>query len=337
MAGIVHVKKRLEAISRRFPVEQDYCSGDFLPRIPVSFLSDFVVRHSKPSILRLDELAMNAPDDELPPEVELVLQADEQYLIKFFAVRSPDKMITKRNADPSIDYETERTLLIRQRMDIRLEYLRIKQVLRNPALMTNQSTLLPAQKWDVPGSPQNTPVTTGRNIVTQIKLLNGGNLPNKIRFTTPVKNAIVATEEFKDYVKFNVLDKSRPIGDEELIAAVWGLPSGVVKTSDATYNKANVNATPVYKTFLGADTVFAYVTAPGIRTYGLGERYTFSGYSSDPYTIIAVPQYQRGIFPGEDLRGIAGEDPHIGNPDSGYLLQGCITPGGTFDTGNFTD
>lgn len=337
MAAVVHVNKRLEDISVRFPAEQDFCGADFFPRKPVDHLTDFIVHHSKANILRLDDLAMNAPDDELPPEVEIVLQADDTYTVAFFAVRSPDKMITKRNADPAVDYDVERTILVRQRMDNRLEYLRTKQRVRDTSKVTNNTSLTSAQKWDNTSSSSSTPVSTPRAIVTNMKLLNGGNLPNVVRFTSPVKNAIVGSEEFKDYVKFNVLDSSRPIGDEELIAAVWGLKSGTVRCSDATYNKANAASTASYVTFLGPDAIFAYVTAPGIRTYGAGARFTFSGYSSEPFAIINVPQYQRGIFPGEDIRGIAGEDPKIYNPDSIYLIQNCIVPGGVFDPGNFTN
>lgn len=334
MPGIVHVKKRLTDISVRFPTEQKYCGQDFFPRKNVEHLSDFIVKWNKANILRLDELAMSAPDDELPPEVELIPQADDSYQCRVYAVRAPDKVITRRNADPALDYDVERTYHVRTRLDIRLEYLRIKQVLRSTAIMVNNLTLSAAQRFDNTSSGANLPVSIIRNIITQMKVLNGGNPPNVIRMTTFVKNAIVQSEEFKDFTKFNVVNSANPIGDEALMDAVFGVPPGTVQCSDATYTiaaptvppttAAQTAGAPVYRTFLGSDIVFAYVVPPTIRTYGLGADFRFSGYNTDPYAIITVPQYQRGAIPGEDIRGITITDPHVYNVDSGFLLKGCV-------------
>lgn len=324
MPAIVHVKKRLTDISVRFPSEQAYCGMDFFPRKQVDHLSDFITKWNKANILRLDELALSAPDDELPPEVELVLDADDTYQCRVYAVRAPDKVLTRKNADPSLDYDVERTLHVKNRLDTRLEYLRVKQVLRSTASMTNNATLTAAQRFDNVSSAQNVPVSRGRAIVTAMKNLNGGNAPNCVRMTSFVKNAIVQSEEFKDFTKFNVSDRAHPIGDEDLIASVWGLANGTVKTSDATYNTATAGNPASFKNFLGSDIVFAYTANPGIRTYGLGAEFRFSGYNTDPYSIISVPQFNRGAIPGEDIRGLAILDPHIYNADSGYLLKGVV-------------
>lgn len=323
MPGIVHVKKRLGDISFRFPPEQNFCGSDFFPKKNVEHLSDFITRWNKANALRLDELAMSAPDDELPPEVELVLDSDDSYQCRIYAVRSPDKVITKKNADPSIDYDVERALMVRQRLDQRLEYLRINQTLRNTAIMTNNKTLTVAERFDGTG-PQVLPVSMGRAVVTQMKLLNGGNAPNVVRMTTFVKNAIVQSEEFKDFTKYNVASAASPVGDEDLLSLVWGLPSGTVKTCDAVYNTASAPRAFSGKAYLGSDIVFAYVVPAGLRTYGLSTEFRFSGYNTDPYAILSVPQFGRGALPGEDIRGISICDPHVINADSGFLLKGCV-------------
>ena len=341
MPGIVHVRKRLTDISMRFPPEQQYCGGDYFPRKPVEHLSDFIVRWSKANILRIDDLALSAPDDELPPEVELQLSADDSYQCRVYAVRSPDKVITKKNADPAIDYDVERALHCRQRLDTRLEYLRLNQTLRSTTVMTNNRTLTAAERWDNATSTSNTPVSLGRSIVTNMKLLNGGNSPNVVRMTTHVKNAIVASEEFKDFTKWwlgnsGSVGGSIPIGDEELIGTIWGLAPGAVKCCDATYNVSAAGATASYRAFLGSDVIFAYVVPAGIRTYGLSTEFRFSGYNTDPYAIISVPQLQRGAIPGEDIRGISICDPHVLNADSGYLIKGAVdTTSSTY--GGFLD
>jgi len=338
MPAAVHVKKRLTDISVRFPAEQYYVGKDFFPTKQVPHLTDFIPKWSKSNILRLDELAMSAPDDELPPEVELILQADDSYQCRVYAVRAPDKIITKRNADPALDYDVERALHIRQRLDVRLEYLRVKQVLRSTSIATNNQTLSAAQQFDNQTSSQNLPVSLPRGIIAQMRHLNGGHPPNVVRMNTFVKNAIVQSEEFKDFVKFHVADKSQPIGDEEMIASVWGLPSGSVKCSDAVYNiaaptippsTATQTSTGPSRAFLGSDIIFAWVVPPGLRTYGMGAEFRFSGYNTDPYAVIGVPQYNRGVLPGEDLRGISIVDPHVYNADSLFLLKTCVNTAST--------
>lgn len=324
MPGYVHVKKRLTDISMRWPAEQKFCGTDFFPRKPVENLTDQILKWSKANVLRLDELAMSAPDDALPPEVELVMGPDDSYQCRVYAVRSPDKVITKKNSDPAVDYDVERALLVKQRLDQRLEYLRVKQTLRSTAVMTNNTTLTAGQKWDNKTSADNTPVALGRTVVTNLKLLNGGNTPQVVRMTTHVKNAIVTSEEFKDFYKFNVATQGKLVGDEDAIANAWGLEAGSVATCDAVYAYAAAGAPEVYKTFLGSDVVFAYVVPAGMRTYGLSTEFRFSGYNTDPYAILSVPQLSRGALPGEDIRGISICDPHIMNADSGYLVKACV-------------
>lgn len=336
MPGIVHVKKRLTDISVRFPPEQLMCGLDFFPRKNVEHLSDFIVKWSKANVLRLDELAMSAPDDALPAEVELVMSADDQYQCRVYAVRAPDKVITKRNADPALDYDVERAVLVRQRLDQRLEYLRVNQTLRATSVMTNNTTLTAAQRWDNLTSADSTPVSLGRSIVTQMKLLNGGNSPNVVRMSSHVKNAIAQSEEFKDFTKFNVVTPAAPIGDEDLISLVWGLAPGSVRTCDASYNAAAAGATPSYRAFLGSDVIFGYVVPAGIRTYGLSTEFRFSGYNTDPYAILSVPQLTRGAIPGEDIRGISILDPRVLNADSGYLIKGAVDTAAT-QYGGFLD
>jgi hypothetical protein len=324
MPSYVHVKKRLTDISVRFPPEQEMCGLDFFPRKNVEHLSDFILNWNKGNILRLDELAMSAPDDALPAEVELILDADDSYACKVYAVRSPDKVITKRNADPAMDYDVERALMCRQRLDVRLEYLRVNQTLRSAAVLTNNTTLSAAQRWDNLTSADSLPVSLGRSVVANMRYLNGGHAPNVVRMTTFVKNAIVQSEEFKDFTKFNAVSSAAPIGDEAMIALMWGLAPGSVKCCDATYNSAQAGDTPVYKAFLGSDVIFGYVVPAGIRSYGLSTEFRFSGYNTDPYAIISVPQFSRGAIPGEDIRGISICDPHIMNVNSGYLLKACV-------------
>jgi hypothetical protein len=322
MPGKVHVNKRLTDISVRFPAEFVSIRSRFFPRKSVDHLSDLIVKWNKANILRLDELSPLG-DDDLPPEMEVVLDTDDAYLCRVFGVRAPAKEITRRNADPALDYDVERSISAKQRLDIRLEYLYVKQTLRDPTKM-NVEVLPPEQRFDNTTSGKSLPITKGRAVVAAIKYLNGGNRPNVCAMTTFTMNAILASEESRDYTKYNVVSAGQPVTNEAILEKLWDLPPGSIVLTDATYNAAKADAPPVYKTFIGSAIIFGYVTPPGLRTYGLGVGFSFSGYSADPMAIIRVPQYDRGIIPGEDIRAFSIVDPHILVPDSGYVLEGVL-------------
>jgi hypothetical protein len=322
MPGRVHANKRLTDISVRFPAEFVSIRSRFFPRKSVEHLSDLIVRWNKANILRLDELSPLG-DDDLPPEMEVVLDADDAYLCRVFGVRAPAKEITRRNADPVLDYDVERSISAKQRLDIRLEYLYVKQTLRDPTRM-NVEVLKPEERWDNTTSGKSLPITKGRAVVAALTYLNGGNPPNNVALTTFTLNAIIASEECKDFTKFAVVSPGEPLTNAAILERLWNLPAGSIVISDATYNAAKADAPPAYKTFIGASVIFGYVTAPGLRTYGLGVGFSFSGYSADPMAIIRVPQYERGVIPGEDIRAFSIVDPHILMPDSGYVLEGCV-------------
>jgi len=124
--------------------------------------------------------------------------------------------------------------------------------------------------------------------------------------------------------RLNVVSRAESVTNESILEKLWDLPPGSIVLSDATYNAAKADATPRYKTFIGSAIIFGYVTPPGLRTYGLGVGFSFSGYSADPMAIIRVLQFDRGIIPGEDIRAFSIVDPHILVADSGDVLEGVL-------------
>jgi hypothetical protein len=326
MPATVHVKRRLTDISVHFPWEFKSVGEAFFPRRPVDFLSDQFVNWNKANLLALGELTPLG-DDEAPPDVELKLDADTAYQCKVYGINNPGKWITQKNADPSLDWDTERTIQLTSALRLRLEYLRVNQRLRSTTFMTSNSTLSAAQRFDAYTSPTSLPIKTMQLIVDQIGYANGGRKPNMIAMTSFTLRAIARSEEYKDLTKYVSIQD--PGGEElggirAMVEQLVGVKRGSILISDAVYNAARQGATANYVTFMGPDIVFGYVEALGLRSYTLSAGFQWSAYSNDPQAIISVPRYTDTMVPVEDLRAFTVIDPKIIKPELGYLLKGCI-------------
>lgn len=329
MPASVHVKRRLTDLSVHYPWDFESVGEAFFPKRPTDFLTDQFAVWNKANLLALDELTPLG-DDETPPDLELKLDPDHSFSCKVFGVQSPGKWITEKNADPSLDYETERTIQLTSALRLRLEYLRVNQRLRSTAQMNN-STLTAVQRFDNYTSSASKPISTMQLIVDTIGYANQGREPNKVAMTTFTMRAIAKSEEFKDLVKYQAIQNAQVSqlnksmsGQVALIEQLIGVQPGAIMLSDATYNVAAADQTPVYTTFMGPDVVFGYIEEWGLRKYSLSAGFQWSAYSNDPQAIIAVPRYDRTVVPVEDLRAFCVIDPNIVVPDLGYLLKGCI-------------
>jgi hypothetical protein len=331
MPAQVHVSRRLTDVSIHYPWDFTSVGERFFPRRPTEHLTDQFAYANKANLLRLEELSPLG-DDDVPPEIELVWDADKKFSCRVYGVSSPGKWITEKNADPSLDYETERTIQLTTSLRLRLEYLRYVQRLRSTTYMTSNSTLTGAQRFDNYASGSSAPIETMQFIVNNIAYANQGKRPNRIAATTFAWQAILNSEDFRDRVKFNDAPSLHvPSMNEDVsgylgaIEKLIGVAPGTIIISDATYNVAAASQTPVYTTFAGPDMVFGFVEDLGLRKYSLSAGFQWSAYSSDPQAIISVPQYNQGTMPTDQLRAFTVIDPFIIEPTLGYLLKGVIS------------
>jgi hypothetical protein len=331
-APFVHIAKRLTDISIRFPEEQVSVRGEFFPRKPVEHLTDLIAQWNRANILRLDDLDM-AGDEDLPSLVELVLDANVQYSCKIWAVRAMAKEITARNSDPALDYEVERALMAKQRLSTLLEYQAVNKVLRDSSVMSGSfETTAAAEQFDNFTSASSLPVSKLSGIALRIKTNTGGNMPNKCTMSSFTLNAIAASEEFKDRSKYTTLvvgDPNSADGRARILESLVGLPAGSIKLTDAVYNKAIAGLAESLKQFIGSSVVMAYVTPPSIRSYGFGASFAWNGYSTDPMTIIKVPQFTAGVIPGEEIRAFSIVDYKPLNLKAAYTLDQAVDPSRT--------
>lgn len=328
MPAIVHVNRRLTDVSLHYPYEFESIGDWFFERKPVDFLSDQFVNFNKANLLSIGDFTPLG-DDDVPPQVKIKYDADTTFTCQIYGVAVPGKWVTEKNADPALDYETEKAIQLTLSLRLRLEYLQVKQRLRDAAVMTNTTTLAAADRFDNYASPTSLPVTTIQLICDNIGYANQGRKPNRIALTTHVLRAIARSEEYKDLVKYNAIQDAKELqrtmaGQLSILEQLVGVAQGTMRIADHTYNAAAEGQTPSYKAFVGSDMLFAYVEPLGLRKWTCTAGFQWSAYPNSPTSIINVPQYHRGTVPTDEMRAFTVIDPKVIKPELGYLLKGCV-------------
>ncbi len=331
MPAIVHVNRRLSDVSFHYPQEFESIGDYFFPEKPVEFLSDQFVTANKANLLSIRDLTPLG-DDDVPPTVQLKWDADTTYTCQVYGVSAPGKWITSKNADPALDYDTERTIQLTTSLRLRLEYLRVNQKLRSASVMTNTSTLSASARFDNWTSSLCVPVKTLKAIVANLGYANQGRRPNKMAMTSHVLNAICGSEDFRDQVKYTVIPSGMstpdiakgPLSQVTLLESMIGVAPGTLRIADHVYNAAQEGQTASYKVFLGSDIIIGYVEPLGMRKWSMSAGFQWSAYPGSPTSIISVPQYNRGTVVTDEFRAFTVIDPKVIKPELGYLLKGCV-------------
>lgn len=323
----VHVSQRLTDISVRFPEEQKTVRDLFFPKKTIPHLTDQFAQWNRGNILRIEDADLATGDEELPTVIDLVLDSDISIQCGIIGARIRAKEISSRNADPSLDWETERAIALKQRQANLLEYRALKGVLRNSTIMGSSFVNVPAaNQFDGTGTGV-APVSYLRSYVLGIKSQTGGNAPNVGAMSSFVLSAIAASEEFKDrskYTRLVVADEDSEDGQLRILESLIGMPPKSLHTTDAIYNSAKAGLAESPKQFIGSSVILAYVAPPSIRTYGFGARFIWNGYSQDEMAIIKVPQYDGGLIPGEEMRAFSVVQYKPINLVAGVTLDQCV-------------
>ncbi len=238
--AIVHVKRRETDVSMHYPHEFVSVGDRYFERKPVEFLSDQFVNVNKANLLSIRDLTPLG-DDDVPPEISLKWDADTTYNCQVYGVASPGKWITEKNADPALDYETERAIQLTLSLRLRLEYLQVKQRLRSTTYNTNQSALTAHSRFDAYSDPLSLPIKTMQTICDNLGYANNGKKPNKIDMSTHPLRAVCRSEEFKDLVKYNAIQNSADLeksemGQKFLVELLVGVKPGTINVADHVYN-----------------------------------------------------------------------------------------------------
>lgn len=326
MPPVYHVKRRLTTASSMFPADFTPVGPEFFPEKGSDFLSDQFATHSKANLLGLRD-ATPVGDDDLPQEVNVVYDPDKSFTIPVYALSSPGKWMTQRNADAGLSYAQARVITLQLAMRILLEYIRVNKRLRDTTRMTQNTTLLAAQRFDNYTSGSSQPIVFLKQVVNLLKNQNQGKKPNRSICASETLAAIADSQDFRSRVQYthvpNMTNPERtPDGITALLEAMIGLEPGTIRIHDATYNAGTV-ASPSYKKFIGSDFVLGYVEELGLMSWTLGVGWKWNAMPSET-AIVSVPQYTRGAAVEDEFRIIAPVEPQIVRAELGYVVKGCV-------------
>lgn len=333
MPSNLHVNRRLSDVSMMFPFQFEPVGQTFFPERVTDNLSDQVAQFSKANLLGLRD---GAPigDVGLPTNIDVVYDSDISFGIGLYGMRSPDKWITSRNADPALSYEVARTYSLTAAMRTRMEYLRVNQRLRSTSVMTTNKTLLSGERFDNFGSGSSNPITLLQAYSDLIADRNQGRRANRAMCAIQTLRAIAKSEEFKDYgVKYNIIPdqsdiEANPNGIARIVEQMINIAPGSLKVHDATYNAGTI-ANPSFKKFIGSDFVMAYVEPLGLMGWTACVGWRWSALPGEN-SIIEVPDYT-GPIPTTAFHIINATEPQVIKPELAVLIKGCVD---TTATGN---
>lgn len=330
----LHVNVPLTDLANRFTPEMEgYLWSRLLPPKVVTKRSDLIRQIDKGNLLRLYDLRAGAA--ARVQEVQFKVNSSLTFNAIDYSVQTILRNTDRMEADEILQYDQEQMYTALVSMHTNLEYVTIKQTLRDTALLTKNVTLLPAEYWDNRFSIDSDPIADLLTAVNSV-FIETTKMPNLIVFHTYVWRAIQQNAR--------VLARApvHPTGSGILTLAameeILGVDPGTicVTAQQYTVNKEGSTADDTFTSMIGPDTIVAYVAPASQRAYSLGNSFMFQDASAGgdpqiikeieaPFVVYEFPD--NGMF---DVRGatvhrlVGGLDQKVLVPGAGYLIKNCV-------------
>lgn len=328
----LHLNVPLTDLAVRFsPIEAGYLWSKLLPPKVVNKRSNFIRQISKGQLLRIGDYRVGTGGQV--QEVSFKVDTSLQFNCIDYAVEAVLRQTEDMEADEILQYAQEQIYTCMISMNGFVEYVTIKQTLRDPAQLTQNFSLTPSEYWDNYNSQASDPIDDLKAACLRVQVATT-KMPNCItmhamvwdrvqrhpRVLTrggvhPTGNAIVSIAQFED---------------------ILGVEHGTLCVTTQQYNSAMENQTPVYNSFIGPDTIVAYCEPSSIRNFGLGQSFMFQRASAGganeiikdleaPFVVYEFPDVGQKDPRGATVhRIVGGLDQKILVPEAGFLIQSCV-------------
>ncbi len=341
----LHVNQALTdyAISFR-PEKEDYLWPVALPKKVVRHKSDYIRQINKAQILRLwDRKASSV--QKSAQEVQFHLDANQTYACFDYSARAILDPIERANADDVLQYDQEQLFSALMAMQTQLEYVAIKQTLRNPAILTQNVAVTTPFQWDNYTSPFSDPINDIKIALEKVRVATGGKNPNFLAMHRYVWNQVQQHPAVLARGPVHTVPFGLGIITPALFEQILDIPPGSFHITSAQYNieQESTALTGDYRAFIGPDCIIAYNEPnPGTRSYGLGQSFMFMGQNlqmegvkfipnaTDPIMVTEFPLYGQGPLGYVTAAQVYGSvDFKVTVPDAGYLLTNVVNPANT--------
>lgn len=320
----LHVNRPLTDMLIKFDwTQMGWLRGKFFPTKPVDKLSNQMRQVARENMLRLWE--GKGGEAGKIRRVQFATGPTLQYQCELFAFEAVIDAVENANADEELSYQVQQMEAPLIAMNVRMEYLAIKDTLRDPTKLTQNASLNVNQKWSNFGSTQSDPIADliaglSRTMSQVQRKLN------RLAFDQMVWGKMVQNPNVIERVKFQTGRTGAmltPAILEDILSA-WLEPGSVIIYA-ARYNAAAEGEPEQLRSFLGGDVVAAYVDEPGLMSWGLGYEFAWNGLSGtkDPVIVLQYPSYE-GVLGSNNFRVASGVHYLPTKPTSGFLWQGVV-------------
>lgn len=328
----LHLNVPLTDLAVRFsPIEAGYLWSKLLPPKVVNKRSNFIRQISKGQLLRIGDYRVGTGGQV--QEIQFKVDNSLQFNCIDYAVEAVLRQTEDMEADEILQYAQEQIYTCMISMNGFVEYVTIKQTLRNPATLTQNFSLTPSEYWDNYNSQASDPIEDLK--VACLKVFVA---------TTKMPNMIVMHAMVWDRVQRHPRVLARggvhPTGNAIVSIAqfedILGVEHGTLCITTQQYNTALEDQTPVYSSFIGPDTIVAYCEPSSVRNFGLGQSFMFQRASAGganeiikdleaPFVVYEFPDVGQKDPRGATVhRIVGGLDQKVLVPEAGFLIQNCV-------------
>lgn len=342
----LHVSVPLTDFAVAFrPEVEGYLWGKLLPPKVVPKRTNIIRQISKGQLLRTYDLRVGRGGRV--QEVQFKVDQDLTYNASDYAVQAVLSNTEGMEADEILQYEQEQMYACLIAMHTNLEVLTLKHTLRDPAIMTQNITLLPAAYWDAYKSGDSDPVDDIKAGCLQV-FVRTGKMPNII-----VMHALV-WDRVQRHPAVLARGAVHPSGNAIVTPAqfeqILGVAPGTLHITAQQYNVALEDQAPAdFRSMIGGDTIIAYVEQSSLRSYGIGQSFMFQSASAGAGDSLEVVKeveapflvYEFPDMGTRDPRGatihrlVGGLDQKVLVPEAGFLIRNCVDVSNTALYGNY--
>ena len=326
----LHYNQALTDLAVAFRQEEEgYLWSKLLPPKVVAHRSDVIRQIDKGQLLRLYDMRVGRGGRA--GEIQYKIGANLTYNTIDYAVEAIVRGTEAANADAILQHEQELIYHATIAMHTNIEYVTVKTILRDTAVMTNNTTLAGGDRWDQFNSPSSDPVEDIKRKVLRIKSRTG-HAPNLVVMHDMVWD--VVQRHPKSLERAGVHNGGLGIITKEMFEKICDLPPGSLMTTSLTYNLALEDQTADFRSFIGDDVIIAYNEPGNTRTYGLGQMFQWPGDElgnmtkqagmSAPFSVLQFPDNWKDIRGANVLRIVGSLDPKVLNVDAGELLVDVV-------------
>lgn len=315
----LHVSRPLTDLVVSYDPNQDgFIRSKFFPRKPVGNLANQIRQISKGDLLRLYDGKVGA--DGRVHEVQFRLDTTLTYSCIPYAFQAVLDNLEAQNADGELQYEQRQAMAANAALQNSLEYVAVKQILRDTAVMTNNTTLSGGTLWDNYSSATSQPLDDMIAACQLVRMRTGKNV-NNISMSEITWNVLAQHPNVLSRMPVHTTGPTGAILTVKILEDVLRVDPGSINVTTATYNSAKQGETAAYKSYIGSDVLVARTENPSLSDFGLGHEFAFSGFGSDPVAVFKYPDNLRGALGADIIKVVSMVDFKVLNADAGYLIK----------------